>query len=1051
MNQKIRFFNKWMVLFVLFCGFIFSSPLIASADSNNSDLNTTSGDALQQEIEITGTVTDAESGEALPGVNIVVEGTTTGTTTDMDGNYTLEAPADATLVFSFVGYQQQSIEVEGQQEINVQLQPAVTELEEVVAVGYGTQRKVNLTGSVSSVQMDSLSQNQPTTDASQLLSGKTSGVWVSQNSGQPGQDQALLRIRGWGTLNNANPLVLVDGVETSISQVDPNNIESISVLKDASSAAIYGSRAANGVILITTQSGEKGQEATFSYNSYLGVQQLGRHYEIIDNSVQYMEMWNKARINQGGSILFPEEVIDGFRNNTDPYRYPNTNFFDHVFRNAMITKHNVKVSGGSENSTFFASFNYSNQDGIVKGTDSKNYRVKLDAESDIKDWLTIGASLRGNREVVDEPYGGTGRIYYMFANGAKPFTPPYTEDGRFGAPEAIYLSGSNEGQAIVDNRNPLIETANGLNRNTNYHLQTNGYLDIDIADWLNWRTQYTTLYEPSTGDRWNEIIYGYTHNGNKMLNLDYNTTVERIRNNNEYYYNIWQSTMNFDKTFAESHDISGLVGMEREHKEWKDTYARKTNPPKENLTQVDAASSGIQSGGGLDELRMLSYFGRMKYSYDDKYLTEFNLRADASSRFKEGNRWGIFPSFSVAWRLSEEPFMDNLEEVSNLKLRASWGKLGNERIAGYYPYLQTITQQDWTSYSYGESFAPGARITSLAESDITWETTTNTNIGVDVGFLNNRLNIEADYFYKKTSDILVQLPIPSILGNVSPPDQNVGEMENEGIDLSISYIKRSQNKNEFGYSIDGNVSYVINEVTKFREGDSPDQLYLIREGYPYQSLYGFKALGIYQSDSEAEEHMHANSYIPEAGDIKYEDVNGDGKINYEDKQGLGNTIPKVTYGLNFSANYKGFTFNALMKGIAGVNAYTQNAWTEPLGISGGTITKRWTDAWSPDNTDTDLPKIKMNDTWNRKESSFWTVDMSYLKLQNVQLGYTIPKNWTSQIGLRKLHIYMSAKNLLTFMKDDDYEGFNPERSTFSSGGYTYPVPRIYSVGINVNF
>ena len=993
---------------------------------------------------VTGRVISALDGSSLPGVSVLLKGTTTGTTTDADGKYSLSvSEGDVVLVFSFIGYTSQEVAVNGRSVVDLALLEDVQSLEEVVIVGYGEQKKVNLTGSVSTVNFEGALDNRPITNASQALSGVVPGIWVSQNSGKPGSDGAQIRVRGWGTLNNSNPLVLVDGVEASINEINPNDIESMTVLKDAASSAIYGSRAANGVVLITLKSGKFNEETRVNFGSYVGLQSLGRRYDLIDNSVEYMNMWNQALVNRGGSPLFPDNVINDFKNNNDPYKYPNTNFFDEVFKTAPITEHNLSVSGGSEKGKYYVSFNYLNQDGIMQNSNSERYGLTLNLESKIKKWLTIGGRLNGIKRFSEEPFN-LGRVMYIFANGAYPFTAPYTEDGRFGSVQAI----NSNGDIIVGNRNPLIETGNGLSRFENNFFKMNAYADIKFTDYLTLKSNFTSQYNSNLGDRYNSRSFGYTDTGIKSTNLDYFLQLEASRNNVQSSYNTMFTTLNFNKNFGQIHDVSAIAGMQVENTVFKSVYARRTDPPKEGLTQIDAGTSGIQGQGNMNALRMLSYFGRANYSLSDKYLFEVNLRADASSRFKDGYRWGIFPAFSAGWRLSEEEFIKDLNIFSNLKLRGSWGQLGNQNIDAYWPYLTVINQNNGLSNNFGGAFAPGAAVTSLVDETISWETAVTTDVGIEFGLLNNQIAVEADYFRKTTNGIIVQLPIPLILGGVAAPYENVGEMVNNGFEFNINYSKAAADRNELGYNLGANMTYIMNKVTKFRK-NAPDQLYLIREGYSYRELYGLKAIGIYQTDQEATEHMYANGYIPRAGELKYEDVNKDGKIGFEDKMSLGNTIPKFTFGITPSLSYKGFDLSVLMQGIAGVSVYTQNAWTQPLGISGGTITKRWKDAWTPENTQTNIPRISISDTWRSEASSFWVSEISFIKLQNIQLGYAFPSSMTTRLGIQKLHVYANAQNVGSLV-NKNYEGFDPERNTFDSGENFYPISRIISIGVNVN-
>jgi TonB-linked SusC/RagA family outer membrane protein len=970
--------------------------------------------------------------------------------TDIDGNFTLNVSDDAVLRISFIGYIEQNVNTAGKNTLQVVLQEDTKTLEEVVVVGYGTQKKVNLTGSVSTIQFDEELENRPITNASQALSGKTTGVWVSQNSGKPGSDEAQLRVRGWGTLNNSNPLVIIDGVEGNFNQINPSDIENISVLKDAASAAIYGSKAANGVILVTTKTGRKDEKMQVSLSSYVGVQSLGRRYDVITNSAEQMRLTNQAFINEGSSAYYPDYLITAFENGTDPYKYPNTDWFEVLFKDAFIQEHNVSITGGSSQISSFLSFNYLSQKGMVPNTNAERFGIRANIDSNVNKWLKVGARLNYTRKSTQEPYadviyGSLGRVFDMLS-GATPYIAPYTRDGKFGAVQAI----DNEGIPLYDNRNPLIEAANGATKGQIDFLTVNASVEINFFKDLLWKTTLATSGNWAVTDRFNETIYGYRDDGEEMMNKNYNREgLEISRNENTVIGNTLFSTLNYNHQFAEKHDLGIIAGLQLENENMKNVYARRANPPKEGLTQVDAGTDGFQAEGNMQRLRMFSYFGRANYAFQNKYLFEANLRADASSRFKKGNRWGIFPGFSAGWRLGEENFIKNLDLFSNLKLRVSWGELGNQNIGWYWPYLAAINQSNNLSYSYGGTFSPGAAVTSLVDENITWETTSTFDIGFDLGFVNNKINMEADYFRKKTSDILVQLPIPAVMGGVDSPWENVGEMVNTGFEFVLNYTNLKQMRNQFGYNIGLNFTYIDNEVTKFQGGKSPDQLYLIREGYSYNTLYGYKAIGVYQSDEEAKEHMYDNSPTPKAGNLKYEDVNNDGKLGYEDKQGLGNTIPKFTYGLSGAFHYKGFDLSYLFQGVAGVNLYVQNNFTN-LNLETRMISTRWRDAWSPDNRDTNIPSLKFNNTWDNYESSFWVRNGSFLKLKNLQLTYTLPEQLLTRIGLQKVSVYANAQNVFT-IADKDYEGYDPERNTFGSGNMVYPTPRIISFGVNLNF
>ncbi len=1005
---------------------------------------------LAQQSAISGKVTD-RTGAPLPGVTVFIKGTTLGTMTNFDGSYTLSGlGSNAVIVYSFVGMRAQEIAFTNQTVIDVSLMDETIGIEEVVAVGFGVQRKVNLSGAVSVINFDEELDNRPITNASQALSGRIPGLWVSQNSGKPGADGAQIWVRGWGTLNNSNPLVIIDGVEGSFDQINPNDIESVSVLKDAASAAIYGSKAANGVILVTTKMGRLEENMQVNLSSYYGVQSLGRRYDLITNSAEHMRITNVALQNQGGSPLFAESVIAAFESGTDPYKYPNTDWFDVLFENSPIQEHNLSVRGGSEKSTSFLSFNYLNQDGLIMNTNSQRYGIRANLEMNVYSWLTLDGRINYSRRVSTEPYndivyGSLGRVFDMLS-GAPPYSTPYTRDGRFGSVEAM----SPGGILLYDNRNPFIEAANGRRLSEDDFLAINASADLKLFSFLNWRTTVASNGNWSLIDNHNETLVGYTDSGIPMMTKNFNREgIEMSRSQVSRRTNNVFSTLNFNKRFLELHEISAIAGIQLEDLVIKNVYARKSNPPKEGLTQVDAGTSGFQAQGNLNGLRMFSYFGRLNYGLADKYLVEANLRADASSRFKKGNRWGIFPGFSAAWRVSEESFVQDLNLFSNLKLRASWGQLGNQNIAGFWPYLTVINQGNALSYSSGGTLLPGAAVTSLVDEDITWETTSTLDIGMDIGLLDNRLTIETDYFKKTTRDIIVQLPIPEMLGGLIPPFENIGEMVNEGFEFTINYNSQAQSRKQFGYNVGLNLTYIDNLVTKFQGGKSPDQLYLIREGYSFRTLYGYKVIGIYQTQQEVLEHMHSNSFKPIPGNLKFEDLNNDGRLGFEDRQELGNTIPKFTYGLNTSFNYQGFDLSFLFQGVFGANGYNANSFTQ-LDYENRTIPIRFRDAWTPQNTDTNVPIAIFNNSWDNQQSSYWVKDISFLKLKNLQLGYALPSELTESIGLQKVYLFANAQNVFVLV-DKDFEGFDPEKDSFSHGNNQYPVSRIISMGLNINF
>jgi TonB-linked SusC/RagA family outer membrane protein len=1014
--------------------------VIAIKEKQSAELSANSA-ATAPALVITGKVLN-EDGQPLPGVIVRTKGNKSVATSDEQGHFSIKADAGETLIFSYIGYTPTEVVIASQESLTIHLKPSSDKLSEVVVVGYGTQKRANLTGAVATLNYDKAMENRPITNPSQALAGKVAGVFVSQNSGSPGSDGATLRIRGFGTLNNTDPFILIDGIEGKLSELNPGDIASITILKDAASASIYGSRAANGIVLVTTKRGNYNMDPVISYNGYYGQQKLGRKYDRINNSVQFMNMWNTAVVNSGGDPLFPKTVIDDFSKNNDPYLYPNTDFYKEIFRTAPITEHNISVRGGSAKQNFYLSANYLSQDGIIRQTDSKRYGVNFSINNKIKDWFEVGGRVQITRKITNSPVDGIDRVYYIMSNGAYPFIAPYTKDGRFGATQALKPDGS----PIVDSRNPLPDLYDGRSQYANNFFRANLNATANITKDLTFKTMFTGQFNNNRQDKFNQLNYVYTAGGIQGKVLDYPTQLSPYRANNEEFYWVFYNTLNYTKSLGSGHNISAILGTQSEANQLKTMFAGKSDPPKSGLNEVDAGTSNLKASGNTTEWSMLAYFGRLNYNFQEKYLLEANLRADASSRFRQGNRWGYFPSVSAGWAMEKENFIKNIRAISQLKLRASWGQLGNQNIDNNYPYIGSVTQSNGTSYTAGGQFAPGAAITSLVDPNISWETTTSTDIGLDVGLFNNALSFELDYFTKKTDQILVQLPISTTLGEVTAPIQNIGKMTNNGVEFSVNY-RSPESHSGFSYSVGANVTYIKNEVTKFRE-NAPDQLWLVREGFPYKMLYGFKSIGVFQSDKEAGDYMSNNGYIPKAGDLKYEDVNHDGKLDYNDKQSLGNTLPKYTYGITLGANYKNWSLNIVTQGMAGINGYNQSAWTTPLGISGGTLLTRWKDAWTPENHSNTMPRIVVNDTWNRYESSFWVQNMSYFKIKNIQLSYQLPASLLQTIHFKGGSVYINAQNLPSFTTKG-YIGFDPEQDTFGNGGSVYPTPFITSLGINL--
>ncbi|MEO6000604.1 MAG: TonB-dependent receptor [Chitinophagaceae bacterium] len=993
-------------------------------------------------------------GETLAGVSVTVKGKTTGTSTNANGNYSIDVPANGTLVFSYVGYATKEMPVNDRTEIDILMEESVSGMDEAVVVGYGTQKKVNLTGSVSEVKFDNTILNRPITNTSQALSGKVPGLWVSQDGGRPGSDNALLRIRGWGSFNESGPLVIVDGVEGSIDQLNPQDIKSVSVLKDAASASIYGSKAANGVVLVTTKSGNLGNKAKINLSSYYGIQSIGLKYDYITNSATWMELWNRAKINSGTLPTFPQNVIDAFRNNSDPYLYPNTDFNKVMLREAPLLNNNISVSGGSENTKYYLSFNYQDQDGILINTKSKKFGISINVDSKINNWITIGGRLRTLIKRSDEPFD-TERVPYMWSNGSYPIIAAYNKDGTPGGIQALDANGNQ----LESNRNPVLEALNGFTKDFSFLTRWNGYGDFRLLKGLVLKTNFTGQVENNLTDRYNAAgLVTHISNGNLAPNLDqvnFGSFKANRTNVNAVNY-VWFNTLNYTKKYNK-HDVGIIGGMQIEDFTRKNTFAQSELQPTGGITQVDGGTGNVVANGNIGVNRMLSYFGRVNYAFDDKYLLEFNIRADGSSRFAEDKRWGVFPGISAGWRIGKENFMSHQKLFSDLKIRASSGRLGNQNIAGNWPFLSTIAQSYGLSYSFNGTTSPGAALTTLVNEQITWETTTVNEIGLEMFFLKNRLGFVTTVFNKTTNGIIVRLPLPTTIGTSGDPYENIGIMVNKGIEAELTYTNGVSERNKFKYNLSANFSYINNKVTKFKGGKSPDQLYLIREGYSFMSLYGYHSVGIFQTDKEATEYMFANGTKPVAGDIKFEDINKDGQLDYRDQKVIGNTIPTTNFGANVGFSYYGFNLDILLQGLSGVTINTYDRWNMPLGVSGGLIQKKWLNSWTPDNPSTELPHLKFNDRWNfRRMSNFWSDNLTYVKIRNIQMGYTFPKN-TKLLRDIDLNIYCNLQNYFTFT-DKGYDGWDPERNVFLKPSPTdrsvsdfYPMPKIITVGVNVIF
>ncbi|WP_073067684.1 SusC/RagA family TonB-linked outer membrane protein [Fodinibius roseus] len=999
-----------------------------------------------QNIDVSGQVVDAATGESLPGVNITVQGTTSGTTTDIDGNYEITVPSDATLVFSFVGFQRTEIPVEGRSTIDVELQESTAALDEVVVVGFGTQRRADVTGAVSSVSASEL-EEQPLTNTELGLQGISPGLTVEYEGGQPGEENAVTRIRGTGTLNNANPLVLVDGVEQSLSTLEPSSIESISVLKDAASAAIYGSRAANGVILVTTKRGAN-SGMTVKYNTHVGIQnELG--FPEGASKEDWMRLENEAQINAGGSPIYSEEYISNVVAGTNPLQYPFAEWEKGVFReNALEHNHSLSVSTGSDVGRIYALVNYTNTDGVIQSFNNEEASIRINSDLYLTDELTAKANILYRNRDVSGPGFTPARITQGILHINRNAVMSYP-DGQ----EAT-------GDLLFGQWNPFIMANSGeTTRMSNDIVGTVG-LDYQINEMFSLEGDFTANITST-----DETVFRESRNG--MINY---VTGEPVAASGWFGTNTLQEGryaerelsqrlyLNYEQTVG-AHNMSGVAGYEEIFNRTEQVSAARANFFNNELRALSAGDAGNQrtcqpyddpgrfTDGCYDnEWRLRSFFGRANYSYDDRYSLQANLRYDGSSRFGDGNRWGLYPSFSAGWRISSESFMDNVDAVSNLRLRGSWGQLGNQEI-GLFQFMNTYNLNQ--PYQFNGNVVPGAAVTDAGNPIITWETTTMTNIGLDVGLMDDRFEIIGEYFWNYTDDILLDLPIPPTIG-VDPPTQNAAEVSNIGWELQVNYNSVSRGDDALQYSIGVNFSDVVNEIESLSgEGPFyPDKFTVWTEGESINSLRGFTSPGLYRSQEDLNQYPARINPNAGIGDIIYKDLNGDGNLSQSlavdggDQVIMGNEDPRYEFGVNFNASYRGFDFSMFWQGVLKQHHTLDGALMEGPNwqnfIPKVMAEKTFHPERNPDGT---WPKVTAGNTWNLQESDFWLQDTKYARLKNVQLGYRIP-----QSVVTNLRIYVAGTNLLTFTPTDLFDPELPRgRSQF------FPHTKKLTVGMNVTF
>jgi len=980
---------------------------------------------------VTGKVTD-ENGADMPGVSVLVKGTQRGSTTDQVGTYSLSvSDGSAILVFSYVGYISQEITVGNKSTINLSLSPDTKSLGEVVVVGYGTQKKSDITGAIGSVTAKEI-EDEPIVQIGQALQGKVAGLQVTQNSGAPGSG-LLIRVRGTGTVNNSDPLYVIDGnVNSNPLDLVPDQIESIQVLKSASAAAIYGAQGANGVILITTKQGRSGK-SQLDVSLSQGVQQVQRYFPVT-NAFQYATLYNEGLVSAGQKPLYsnPESLGEG------------TNWQKEVFQVAPMTDLSVSASGGNEASKFFFSAGYLNQEGIIKGSAFNRVNLRINSSHNINRFIRLGQNLSGSL--------GMYKQFSEFSFGsilgntltANPEIPVRMPDGNWGfSPTSL------------NSANPLAEIHYTNNDTRRPVINGNVYLDIVPLEGLTLRSQFNFNLGNTENTVFNPAFRISTSSFNDVANLTESTS--RFQ---EYS---WANTLTYEKAIGD-HKFDILAGVTAQESYTKNVVAYAAGLPlnatdNKNLRYLNLSTQGFRAEGNAGSWGILSYLGRINYNYKSKYFTTVNFRVDGSSRFGENNKYGSFPSFSLGWKLSEEPFLKDATWVNNLMLRGGWGALGNQNSLPNYAFADLVTPNINYTYGSAQSVVRGQAVTTIGNPDLRWESTNETNFGFDFTGLNDRITASVDVYNKKTTDMLLRVPVVAYSGIQNAPFINGGSVTNKGIEISLGYDRNNSIPGGFNYGFSGNIAFNENKVNALsNSGTAINQIISFvglvnttQIGSPIASFWGWKTDGLFQTQDEVKAHAFQSTGTA-PGDIRFMDLNEDGVINAKDQTIIGNPWPKFIYGFTSTATYKNLDFRLQLQGTYG-NDIFMGLKFRTEGSNFFNYTKNvWDNRWTGPNTSNTVPRMNTNDPNNNMRSSeYYVEDGSYLRVRNIQIGYRVPK---TLVNLRSFRIYASVQNAFTFTK---YPGFDPELGTNRNNNplyigideTVYPVPRIYTLGVNI--
>lgn len=1019
----------------------------------------------QQDRNIKGKVLDA-SGEPIIGANVSIKGTTIGTITDMDGNFTLEAPENAILTVSYIGYTPKDLPIGKDGNVTITLKEDTQKLDEVVIVGYSVQKKKDLTGAVSILEIDDL-KDTPVSSVDQMMQGKLSGVNVMPDN-MPGGGVAV-RIRGFSTIRNNDPLYIIDGVpvEGGINFLNPNDIESMQVLKDASSASIYGARAANGVVIITTKKGKEGQFRV-NLDAYVGVQQSAKTLKMLD-AQEYGDMLWQAMRNDGktpsndiyGSGATP--VIPQYLDKDQRIPSDNRNWVNEILRPAIVQSYNVSFAKADKISNQLFSVGYFDQQGLVEYTDFKRLTGRFNSEYKLFDnHLRIGENMSlshswGTTVQNNSALGGILYDAYKFPS----ITPIYDLDGNFA------------GNPFSDIENPMGKLyRNKDNKEKISRLVGNIYAEVTIIDGLNFRTAFGADYINK---------YYRTFNA-KFQEINVLKAMSSLNNKNAWNFNwVFTNTLTYNKTI-DKHSFNVLAGIESLRNRYEYFSASRDGFASDdgNFHYLDAGDSGSQKNtGSATEYSMISYFGKLDYSFDNRYLFAVTFRRDGSSRL--GNhKWGNFPAASLGWRISSEPFFQ-CETISNLKVRLGWGQNGNSDVPSYSTIDSYASNPNYSNYPISgsqSSVETGFTQTRNGNADLKWETTTQTNVGLDLGFWNNDLEIILDYFNKDTKDLLWQRPLAGTIGGTNQTVwDNIGKMNNKGFELEISY-KKQINK-DWGFNVSYNFSAIKNKMTELTEdiayiGVPSSQLHSVNfdqeisrsaVNQPIGSFYVYTTDGLFQNEAEVQNYKNSKGELlqPNAqpGDIRFKDINNDGVIDASDRDFVGSPLPDCTMGLTLGFNYKNFDVSAFFQGTFGNEVYDLTRYLGDFyNQSQHNKNSRILDAWTAENTNTTVPRASMDDPNNNiRPSTYYIQNASFVRLKNFKIGYSVPQTFASKLKLEKAYIYVQAQNLFTIT---GYEGIDPEvgLQSYSSDSRNldlgvdrgvYPLSRTFTLGVNVSF